>query len=114
MKFLNSKKSISYIQLPSEIESNIILAGGDLALLLLQKDWFVCRGKGKCAKCVQAKIELKKMSGGENKKYRRVGRVSAFLFSVCNPVGPFVTCQKWFALVSIQFLGVSLLLSCRP
>jgi hypothetical protein len=42
MKFLNSKKITSYIQLLSEIE---ITGLGDLALLLLRKGWLCVLGQ---------------------------------------------------------------------
>jgi hypothetical protein len=41
----------------------------------------------KCAVCGSAKIELKKMCGGENKKYRRVGnecRLTRCPFEICS------------------------------
>jgi len=60
------------------------------------------------------KIELKKMCGGENKKYRRVGnecRLSCCPFkiwSVCwSPV------KMVCLFVNVQFLVVCLMLSCR-
>ncbi|MEO0075271.1 MAG: hypothetical protein ABIK31_04090, partial [candidate division WOR-3 bacterium] len=60
------------------------------------------------------KIELKKMCGGENKKYRRVGnecrltRCPFEIWSVCwSPVKMVCPC------VNVQFLVVCLWLHCR-
>lgn len=49
-------------------------AVGDLALLLLPKHWLCVSGANANVPNMQlAKIELKKMCGGKNKKYRSIG-----------------------------------------
>lgn len=84
-------------------------AGAKLALWILPKGRLVCRGKSQCANAGRHKIELKKMCGGKNKKYNRVGnecritRCPVALWSVCvlSPVNS-------FKCVSVQCLLVSL------
>ncbi len=90
---------------------------GALAKLALLQAW-VCESACAACKCANvrlAKIELKKMCGGENKKYRRVGNecrltrcpfVVSFL-CLCSPVKMVCLCVK------VQFLVVCLLLHCR-
>ena len=65
------------------------LCGGKFGSFGFAKRWFVCRAKPNVPNVRLAKIELKKMCGGENKKYRRVGnecrltRCPFEIWSVC-------------------------------
>ncbi|MBI5371459.1 MAG: hypothetical protein HZA79_05465 [Sphingobacteriales bacterium] len=73
MKFLNSKKSTLYIQLANEIESNIILAGGGFGSFTFAEGLALRVGAKANAPNMRWLNLIKKMCGGENKKYRRVG-----------------------------------------
>ena len=65
------------------------MRGQKVALLVLRSVGLVCRAKPNVPLVRWAKIELKKMCGGENKKYRRVGnecrltRCPFAIWSVC-------------------------------
>ena len=54
--------------------TNVILCGGKFGSFAFAEGSALCVGaKGNVPNVRLAKIELKKMCGGENKKYRRVG-----------------------------------------
>ena len=83
-----------------------------MALLVLRSVGFVCRAKPNVPFVRLAEIELKKMCGGENKKYRRVGnecrltRCPLEIWSVCwSPVKMVCPC------VNVQFLVVCLIVA---
>ena len=94
--------------------SSLSLCGGRFGSFGFAKRWLVCRAKPNVPNVRLAKIELKKMCGGENKKYRRVGnecrltRCSFEIWSVCwSPVKMVCFC------INVQFLVVCLWLHCR-
>jgi len=64
------------------------------------KGWPVCRAKPNVPFVRLAKIELKKMCGGENKKYRRVGNECRLS---CCPVAIWSVCRWSPVKISVSF-----------
>ena len=84
------------------------MRGQKIALLVLRRVGLCVGQKPMCHLCGGNKIELKKMCGGENKKYRRVGnecrltRCPFEIWSVCwSPVVKMVC-----PCINVQFLVV--------
>jgi len=64
------------------------------------KRWLVCRAKLNVPNVKLAKIELKKMCGGENKKYRSVGNECRLS---CCPVAIWSVCLWSPFKISVSF-----------
>jgi hypothetical protein len=89
MQLLNYSLS-KYVKKMFVLGTNVILCGGRFGSFAFAEGLALCVGaKANVPNVRLAKIELKKMCGGENKKYRRVGnecrltRCSFEIWSVC-------------------------------
>jgi hypothetical protein len=82
-------------------DTNVILCGGRFGSFAFAEALALCVGaKANVPNVRLAKIELKKMCGGENKKYRRVGNECRLS---CCPVAIWSLCRWSPVKISVSF-----------